>query len=154
LLFCTSGILLRRLLSDRNLNGVTHVFVDEIHERGMNEGWHTFPLIPFPFVRFSLIQLMKIVLLLHWFCRFLIDCTKRPIITAPRFEINIDECYSKCGALLKFFRRSANYSHSCELLCCHTGYIALLLPLITLIQLQQSHIYLVVKCQFRASHIQ
>jgi len=31
------GILLRRLLSDRNLNGVTHVFVDEIHERGMNE---------------------------------------------------------------------------------------------------------------------
>ena len=38
LLFCTSGILLRRLLSDRNLNGITHVFVDEIHERGMNEG--------------------------------------------------------------------------------------------------------------------
>lgn len=37
LLFCTSGILLRRLLSDRNLNGVTHIFVDEIHERGMNE---------------------------------------------------------------------------------------------------------------------
>uniref|UniRef100_A0A2P2KUX2 RNA helicase n=1 Tax=Rhizophora mucronata TaxID=61149 RepID=A0A2P2KUX2_RHIMU len=37
LLFCTSGILLRRLLSDRNLIGTTHVFVDEIHERGMNE---------------------------------------------------------------------------------------------------------------------
>ncbi|KAI3695788.1 hypothetical protein L1987_78789 [Smallanthus sonchifolius] len=37
LLFCTSGILLRRLLSDHNLDGVTHVFVDEIHERGMNE---------------------------------------------------------------------------------------------------------------------
>ncbi|KAI3506324.1 hypothetical protein L1887_28681 [Cichorium endivia] len=37
LLFCTSGILLRRLLSDHNLHGVTHVFVDEIHERGMNE---------------------------------------------------------------------------------------------------------------------
>ncbi|KAL8265856.1 hypothetical protein R6Q59_003200 [Mikania micrantha] len=37
LLFCTSGILLRRLLSDNNLDGVTHVFVDEIHERGMNE---------------------------------------------------------------------------------------------------------------------
>ncbi|XP_058085874.1 DExH-box ATP-dependent RNA helicase DExH3 isoform X2 [Magnolia sinica] len=37
LLFCTSGILLRRLLGDRNLNGISHVFVDEIHERGMNE---------------------------------------------------------------------------------------------------------------------
>lgn len=38
LLFCTTGILLRRLLVDRKLRGVTHVIVDEIHERGMNEG--------------------------------------------------------------------------------------------------------------------
>lgn len=38
LLFCTTGILLRKLLSDRNLKGITHVIVDEIHERGMNEG--------------------------------------------------------------------------------------------------------------------
>ncbi|XP_071686344.1 DExH-box ATP-dependent RNA helicase DExH5, mitochondrial [Rutidosis leptorrhynchoides] len=37
LLFCTTGILLRRLLIDRDLKGVTHVIVDEIHERGMNE---------------------------------------------------------------------------------------------------------------------
>lgn len=37
LLFCTTGILLRRLLVDRELKGVTHVLVDEIHERGMNE---------------------------------------------------------------------------------------------------------------------
>ncbi|CAN1159224.1 DExH-box ATP-dependent RNA helicase DExH3 [Linum perenne] len=37
LLFCTTGVLLRRLLLDRNLRGVTHVIVDEIHERGMNE---------------------------------------------------------------------------------------------------------------------
>lgn len=38
LLFCTTGVLLRRLLVDRNLKGVSHVIVDEIHERGMNEG--------------------------------------------------------------------------------------------------------------------
>ncbi|XP_020220553.1 DExH-box ATP-dependent RNA helicase DExH3 [Cajanus cajan] len=37
LLFCTTGVLLRRLLLDRSLKGVTHVIVDEIHERGMNE---------------------------------------------------------------------------------------------------------------------
>ncbi|KAL8150586.1 hypothetical protein V2J09_020394 [Rumex salicifolius] len=37
LLFCTTGVLLRRLLIDRGLTGVTHVIVDEIHERGMNE---------------------------------------------------------------------------------------------------------------------
>lgn len=33
LLFCTTGILLRRLESDKYLDGVTHVVVDEVHER-------------------------------------------------------------------------------------------------------------------------
>lgn len=33
LLFCTTGILLRRLESDKYLEGVTHVVVDEVHER-------------------------------------------------------------------------------------------------------------------------
>ncbi|MCO5590441.1 hypothetical protein L7F22_044411 [Adiantum nelumboides] len=37
LLFCTTGILLRRLILDPTLSGVSHVIVDEIHERGMNE---------------------------------------------------------------------------------------------------------------------
>jgi len=33
LLFCTTGILLRRLEGDPNLNDVTHIIVDEVHER-------------------------------------------------------------------------------------------------------------------------
>ena len=33
LLFCTTGILLRRLTSDPDLGGVSHVVVDEVHER-------------------------------------------------------------------------------------------------------------------------
>ncbi|CAN0847573.1 DExH-box ATP-dependent RNA helicase DExH1 [Linum grandiflorum] len=37
LLFCTTGVLLRQLVQDPNLTGVTHLLVDEIHERGMNE---------------------------------------------------------------------------------------------------------------------
>lgn len=37
LLFCTTGVLLRQLVEDPNLTGVTHLLVDEIHERGMNE---------------------------------------------------------------------------------------------------------------------
>ncbi|KAH7332235.1 hypothetical protein KP509_20G077000 [Ceratopteris richardii] len=37
LLFCTTGVLLRKLVQDPNLRGVSHVLVDEIHERGMNE---------------------------------------------------------------------------------------------------------------------
>jgi len=35
LLFCTTGILLRRLESDADLEGTTHVVVDEVHERGV-----------------------------------------------------------------------------------------------------------------------
>ncbi|EKX39133.1 hypothetical protein GUITHDRAFT_143740 [Guillardia theta CCMP2712] len=37
LLFCTTGVLLRRLVVDPELSGVSHVIVDEIHERGINE---------------------------------------------------------------------------------------------------------------------
>eukprot|EP01134_Creolimax_fragrantissima_P007272 CFRG7272T1 len=36
LLFCTTGILLRRLLTDRKLANVTHVLVDEVHERSLD----------------------------------------------------------------------------------------------------------------------
>lgn len=37
LLFCTTGVLLRQLVQDPNLTGVSHLLVDEIHERGMYE---------------------------------------------------------------------------------------------------------------------
>ena len=36
LLFCTTGILLRRLLSDSTLENVTHVILDEVHERSVD----------------------------------------------------------------------------------------------------------------------
>ena len=35
LTFCTAGVLLRRLEGKGDLNGVTHVFVDEVHERSL-----------------------------------------------------------------------------------------------------------------------
>nr|XP_018686326.1 PREDICTED: DExH-box ATP-dependent RNA helicase DExH1 isoform X3 [Musa acuminata subsp. malaccensis] len=37
LLFCTTGVLLRRLVQESDLAGVSHLLVDEIHERGINE---------------------------------------------------------------------------------------------------------------------
>ncbi|KAG5186900.1 P-loop containing nucleoside triphosphate hydrolase protein [Tribonema minus] len=35
LTFCTTGVLLRRLTTDGGLDGITHVLVDEVHERGL-----------------------------------------------------------------------------------------------------------------------
>ncbi|XP_042415652.1 DExH-box ATP-dependent RNA helicase DExH7, chloroplastic-like isoform X3 [Zingiber officinale] len=35
LLFCTTGILLRKLSDNKNLSGITHVIVDEVHERSL-----------------------------------------------------------------------------------------------------------------------
>ena len=36
LLFCTTGVLLRRLHADGGLKGVSHVIVDEVHERSLD----------------------------------------------------------------------------------------------------------------------
>ena len=33
MLFCTTGILLRRLEGDPTLKGVSHIIIDEVHER-------------------------------------------------------------------------------------------------------------------------
>lgn len=38
LLFCTTGILLRRLQNDPTLEGVSHVILDEVHERWVGAG--------------------------------------------------------------------------------------------------------------------
>lgn len=34
LLFCTTGVLLRMIQSDPMLSGVSHIVIDEVHERG------------------------------------------------------------------------------------------------------------------------
>ena len=38
LTFCTTGVLLRRLLDDPDLRGVSHVIVDEVRRRGTADG--------------------------------------------------------------------------------------------------------------------
>jgi HrpA-like RNA helicase len=35
LTFCTTGILIRRLMVDPQLANVSHVIIDEVHERGL-----------------------------------------------------------------------------------------------------------------------
>lgn len=33
ILFCTTGVILRRMIDDPELKGISHVLVDEVHER-------------------------------------------------------------------------------------------------------------------------
>jgi len=35
-MFCTTGLLLRRLQTDKMLDDVSHIVVDEVHERDIN----------------------------------------------------------------------------------------------------------------------
>eukprot|EP01026_Neomeris_dumetosa_P018383 TRINITY_DN17195_c0_g1_i4.p1 TRINITY_DN17195_c0_g1~~TRINITY_DN17195_c0_g1_i4.p1 ORF type:complete len:394 (-),score=58.26 TRINITY_DN17195_c0_g1_i4:14-1195(-) len=43
LLFCTTGVLLRKLQNDPTLKGISHVVIDEIHERNKNEDFILYP---------------------------------------------------------------------------------------------------------------
>lgn len=38
ILFCTTGVILRRLIEDKELTGISHVVVDEVHERQVRCG--------------------------------------------------------------------------------------------------------------------
>ena len=114
LLFCTSGILLRRLLSDRNLNGITHVFVDEIHERGMNEGDFLISLVCQLFSAKGCSTFFLSVL--HFICnRLPIDCAQGSSSTSSGLEIDFNECHFECGTLFQLLWRSTNYSYSGKL---------------------------------------
>ena len=35
LMYCTTGILLRKFLNNRNLVGISHIIIDEVHERSV-----------------------------------------------------------------------------------------------------------------------
>ena len=68
LMFCTTGILLRRLQQDDTMQGVSHVILDEVHERDVQVpstillvslcagvcGWMTADLLPLPPCRATL----------------------------------------------------------------------------------------------------
>ncbi|KAH6594498.1 hypothetical protein BASA61_003990 [Batrachochytrium salamandrivorans] len=54
LLFCTTGILLRMLLGDSNLVGVSHVIIDEVHERSVESDFLLILLRDLLFTRDSL----------------------------------------------------------------------------------------------------
>lgn len=81
LLFCTTGILLRRLESDKLLEGVTHVVVDEVHERTIDSDFLLIVLKELCQVRKDLkIILMSATVEADRFSRYFGNC---PVVSVP-----------------------------------------------------------------------
>jgi hypothetical protein len=113
LLFCTTGVLLRRLLVDRSLKGVSHVIVDEIHERGMNEGSVIIVSFQYCFVKFNM--WVWCLPLAFTFIRFSSHCPEGSSPSSSWFEINFDECNLKCWTFFFVFWWCPNYAYPCKL---------------------------------------
>ncbi|KAI7901054.1 P-loop containing nucleoside triphosphate hydrolase protein [Cokeromyces recurvatus] len=81
LLFCTTGILLRRLESDKYLHGVTHVVVDEVHERTIESDFLLIILKKLCQVRTDIkIILMSATVEANRFSQYFGNC---PVISVP-----------------------------------------------------------------------
>ncbi|KAG0367740.1 P-loop containing nucleoside triphosphate hydrolase protein [Gamsiella multidivaricata] len=91
LLFCTTGILLRRLHSDPTLQNVTHVMVDEVHERSVDSDFLLIILRDLVRVRKDLkLILMSATINSDFFSGYFDGC---PVIEIPGFTHPVEELY-------------------------------------------------------------
>lgn len=83
--------MLRRLIGDANLDGVTHIIVDEIHERGMNEDFLLIILKQLIEKRNNLkLVLMSATLDAELFSSYF---SNAPVINIPGFTYPVQEYY-------------------------------------------------------------
>eukprot|EP00850_Spirogloea_muscicola_P021523 SM000252S09075 [mRNA] locus=s252:79854:86589:- [translate_table: standard] len=91
LLFCTTGVLLRKLVKSPMLEGVTHVVVDEIHERGMNEDFLIIVLRDLlPRRRDLRLVLMSATINAHLFSKYLGGA---PMAHIPGYTYPVEELF-------------------------------------------------------------
>ncbi|KAI1296281.1 hypothetical protein EDD11_007419 [Mortierella claussenii] len=91
LLFCTTGILLRRLHSDPTLQNVTHVMVDEVHERSVDSDFLLIILRDLVRTRKDLkLILMSATINSEFFSGYFDGC---PVIEIPGFTHPVEELY-------------------------------------------------------------
>ena len=101
LLFCTTGVLLRRLATDPSLSGVSHVVIDEIHERGLNEDFLLICIKDLLRFRQGLrVILMSATIQADQFARYFGDNTpvvEIPGVTYPVREIWLEDLLQSTG---------------------------------------------------------
>ncbi|KAF9429656.1 hypothetical protein BGZ94_009933 [Podila epigama] len=91
LLFCTTGILLRRLHSDPTLQGVTHVMVDEVHERSVDSDFLLIIIRDLIRKRKDLkLILMSATINSEFFSAYFDGC---PVFEIPGFTHPVEELY-------------------------------------------------------------
>ncbi|KAM8809718.1 putative ATP-dependent RNA helicase DHX57 isoform 1-T1 [Eudromia elegans] len=91
LLYCTTGVLLRRLEGDLTLQGVTHIIVDEVHERTEESDFLLLVLKDVMLQRPDLrVVLMSATLNAELFSRYFQSC---PIINIPGRTFPVDQYF-------------------------------------------------------------
>uniref|UniRef100_A0A8D0GNK2 RNA helicase n=1 Tax=Sphenodon punctatus TaxID=8508 RepID=A0A8D0GNK2_SPHPU len=91
LLYCTAGVLLRRLEGDMTLQGITHIIVDEVHERTEESDFLLLVLKDIMFQRPDLrIILMSATLNAELFSQYFNSC---PIINIPGRTFPVDQFF-------------------------------------------------------------
>lgn len=91
LLYCTTGVLLRRLEGDAELGGVTHVIVDEVHERTEESDFLLLVLKDLTVARPDLkIILMSATLNANLFSEYFYDC---PAVHIPGRTFPVDQFF-------------------------------------------------------------
>ncbi|KAF9359069.1 hypothetical protein BGX26_000246 [Mortierella sp. AD094] len=91
LLFCTTGILLRRLHSDPTLQNITHVMVDEVHERSVDSDFLLIILRDLVRTRKDLkLILMSATINSEFFSGYFDNC---PVIEIPGFTHPVEELF-------------------------------------------------------------
>ncbi|XP_068262600.1 putative ATP-dependent RNA helicase DHX57 isoform X2 [Nyctibius grandis] len=91
LLYCTTGVLLRRLEGDLTLHGITHVIVDEVHERTEESDFLLLVLKDIMVQRPDLrIILMSATLNAELFSQYFHSC---PIINIPGRTFPVDQFF-------------------------------------------------------------
>lgn len=104
LLYCTTGVLLRRLEGDADLRGITHVIVDEVHERTEESDFLLLVLKDLIVQRPDLkIILMSATLNANLFSEYFYDC---PTIHIPGRAFPVDQFFledaiSKAGYVIE-----------------------------------------------------
>ncbi|XP_076320056.1 ATP-dependent RNA helicase DHX30-like [Tachypleus tridentatus] len=114
LLFCSTGILLRKFQTNPSLEGISHVIVDEVHERDVQTDFLLILLKGLlksnPELR---VILMSASLNADLFSKYFDNC---PIVNVPGFVHNVDEYFLSDIYKILGKRETSNNSKSYDLL--------------------------------------